>query len=238
MEEFKNPQTELENGLGKRINSLHTNAVVDDISQTVKDLVVGREDYPYDQQRLISKYGNDIVTHIRVGRTPLPSTITKLLNLVTFGGFQKMIDKSPYDDLFHLFCIISLDSGVDILVEKNQAINMKRVSGYRSYNPKGSEYIDINVRNGLSFTELLNNTRKIMGRDFFNYHPTNNNCQDFIVSLLSGSGILSNDAKDFIKQNVTSIFTKYPRTRKLMATLTKIGTAADVVSKGFKLKFI
>jgi len=232
LSEFKNPQKELENGLIRRTRS--SPSVSDDVIQTIKESIFGREDYPYDQQRLLNKYGDDIVSSIRIGRTPLPSTLTKVLNFVTFGGFQKMVSNSPYDSLFHLFSIISLDSGVDILAEKNQSINMKVVRGY---NPKGAEYIDIRVPSGVSLAELMNNTRKKMGRDFFNYHPTNNNCQDWILAMLSASRLLTTSAKDFIKQNVTSIFTNYPRTRKFMATLTKIGTLSDVVQKGLKIKF-
>ena len=228
MEDFKNPQSELENGLSRRMKP---NAVIDDVGKTIKEAIYGREDYPYDQQRLLNKYGDNTVVSIRVGRTPLPSILTKVLNLVTFGGFQKLVDKS-YDDLFHLFSIISLDNGVDILIEKNQSINMKVVN---NYNPKGAEYIDVKV-SGITLSELLNDARKKMGKDFFNYHPTNNNCQDFIISLLSP--FLTNEAKNFIKQNVVSIFTKYPRTRKLMATLTKLGTASDVIQKGLKIKFV
>jgi hypothetical protein len=229
MDEFKNPQSELANGLSKRMKP----GVIEDVGNTVKEVIYGREDYPYDQQRLINRYGSNMVKRIRIGRTPLPSTLTKILNVVTLGGFNKMISKSPYDDLFHLFSIITLDNGVDILSEKNQSINMHVVHGY---NPKGAEYIDINNIPDISFVELLNNARKRMGRDFFNYHPTNNNCQDFIIALLGT--MLSSEAKDFIKQNVVSIFTNYPKTRKLMATLTKLGTAVDVVQKGLKLKFL
>ena len=106
------------------------------------------------------------------------------------------------------------------------------------YNPKGAEYIDVNGGGDITFGELLNNTRKKMGRNFFNYHPTNNNCQDWIIALLQGSSMLTNDVKNFIKQDVVDIFTKYPRTRRIMATLTKLGTALDVVQKGLKIKFI
>lgn len=233
LSEFKNPQDEVANGLSKRIQP-KTNAVIKDVTQTVKDLIYGREDYPYDQQRLITKYGDNIVRRIRIGRTPLPSILTKILNVITFGGFKKLVDKS-YDDLFHLFSIISLDNGVDILAEKNQSINMKAVN---NYNPKGAEYIDIDIGKDITFAELLNNTRKRMGKDFFNYHPTNNNCQDWMIALLQSSGLINNSAKDFIKQDVVSIFTKYPRTRRLMATLTKLGTASDVIQKGLKIKFI
>lgn len=236
--EFKNPQDEIQNGLSKRLQSNAiqdvTKDLVHDVGGTIKDIIHGREDYPYDQQKLLSKYGHNLVTHIRIGRTPLPSTITKILNIVTLGGFNKMLSKSPYDELFHLFSIITLDNGVHILVEKNQAINMHVVNGY---NPKGSEYIDINVPD-ISFADILNNTRKKMGRDFFNYHPTNNNCQDFIIDMLQASGLLTSSEREFIKQNVVDIFTKYPRTRKLMATLTKVGTGLDVIQKGLKLKFI
>jgi hypothetical protein len=233
LSEFKNPQAEVQNGLSKRIQP-KTNAVFEDISKTIKEVIYGRDDYPYDQQRLLNKYGDNIVVGIRIGRTPLPSVLTKILNLITFGGFNKLVSKS-YDDLFHLFSIITLDNGVTILAEKNQSINMKVVN---NYNPKGAEYIEVEDVGDITFGELLNNARKKMGKDFFNYHPTNNNCQDWIIALLQGSSMLTNDVKNFIKQDVVDIFTKYPRTRRIMATLTKLGTAADVVQKGLKIKFI
>lgn len=231
---FTNSTQESANGLSKRIqdNDIDVEKATKDVIQTTKDLLYGRDDYPVDQQRLITKYGNNIIKSMKIGRTPLPSTITTLLNMATLGAFKKLVDKSPYDKLFHLFCIITLDNGSKILIEKNQAINMKAVS---IYNPKNSEYMDVSIPNDLSFTDLLNNTRKKMGKNYFIYNASYNNCQDFIMNMLRTSSMLTNELSSFIKQDIISIFKQLPRTRKFMNTITQIGTGIDIVRKGLRI---
>lgn len=200
------------------------------IYDATKALIFGRSDYPADQKRIIDKYGSNAITHIRVGRTPLPSALTSVLNIVTLGAFQQLVKQSPYDKLFHLFSIITLDNGLRILLEKNEAINMKIIS---SYNPKNTEYVDASyIPSGLTFKELLDNGQKIQGGKWFKYNATSNNCQDFIIALLKGSSILTKELQDFIKQDVKSIFQTLPLTKKIMNTVTGLGSKIDIVKKG------
>jgi hypothetical protein len=197
-----------------------------------KSLIYGRSDYSPDQKRIIEKYGNSAIRHIRIGRTPLPSAINSVLNIVTFGAFQKLLQSSPYDKLFHLFSIIELDNGTKILLEKNAQINMKVVS---AYNPKNTEYVDATyIPSGLTFKELLDNGQKIQGNKWFKYNGTTNNCQDYIISVLKGSSVLTKELQDFIKQDVKSIFQTLPITKQIMNTITGLGAVVDVVQKGGK----
>ena len=94
---------------------------VKDVKKTTKEVIYGREDYPSSHQRIINKYGEYRIKNIRVGRTPLPSIITKILNVVSLGAYNKLLKESPYDKLFHLFVVITLSNGtvVKILLEKN-----------------------------------------------------------------------------------------------------------------------
>ena len=207
-----------------------------DIVKTGKELIYGRSDYPVEQKRIIDRYGDRTIKSIKIGRTPLPSTLTKALNMVSLGAFNKLVEKSPYDDLFHLFCILTLDNGsvVKILLEKNEAINMKVVS---NYNPKNAEYVDVpRVPSNLTFNDLLNNARKVQGSKFFNYNSASNNCQRFISDLLKGSSMLTSDLSKFITQDVKSIFKKLPITQKIINTLTNLGGAVDVIKKGLRIK--
>ena len=226
---FENNQQSVENGLSKLTKTK------DDIVDTVKELVFGRKDYPIEQQRIIDKYADKKITNIKVGRTPLPKFITMTLNIVTLGQFDKIIGRSDYDSLYHLFSIITLSNGaqIKILLEKNEAINMKVVS---NYNPKDAEYIDIDISKDITFGQLLDGARKIQGGNFFKYNATNNNCQDFILALLKGSSILTSEASTFIKQDVKTLFKNLPRTKKLINTVTNLGGAIDIVKKKLRIK--
>jgi hypothetical protein len=247
MENFENKLETVSNGLTKQLEKKvepvvetvketvknvekKVEPVVETVKETVKELINGRKDYPADQQRIIDKYGDRKITNIKIGRTPLPKFITATLNIVTLGQFDKIIGRSDYDDLYHLFSIITLSDGtqVKILLEKNDAINMKVVS---SYNPKGAEYIDIDVSKDITFADLLNGGRKVQGDKFFKYNATHNNCQDFILALLRGSSIATSEATAFIKQDVKSLFKNLPKTKKFINSVTSLGGAVDIIKK-------
>jgi hypothetical protein len=209
---------------------------VKDVAKTTKAVVYGQKDFPEIQQRIIDKYGEYKIKNIKVGRTPLPSVLTKVLNVVSLGGFNKLLDKSPYDKLFHLFVVITLSNGsvIKILLEKNETLNIKVVS---NYNPKGAEYIEVTgIPSSLTLNDLLNGVKKRQGSDLFKYNALYNNCQDFILDLLKGSSISNNNLQNFIKQDVKSIFKNYPLTRKFINTLTNLGGKIDVIKKGLRIK--
>jgi len=195
-----------------------------------KAIIFGIKDYSPDQKKIIEKYGANAITSIKIGRSPLPSAINAILNIVTLGAFQKLLKQSPYDKLVHLFCIITLDNGVKILLEKNERINIKVVS---SYNPKNSEYVDATyIPSGLTFKELLDNGKQVLGNKYFKYDAIKSNCQDYILNVLKGSSILNDNLQQFIKQDVETIFKTLPITKKIMNAVTGTGAVVDVIKKG------
>lgn len=200
------------------------------IYDATKALVFGRSNYPPVQKQLIDKYGSQAITDIKIGRTPLPKLLTSILNIVSLGQFQNIMKQSPYDKLYHLFCIITLDNGTKILLEKNEAINMKTVS---SYNPKNTEYEEATyIPSGLTFKELLDNGKQIQGKKWFVYNAVTNNCQDFLIAVLKGSSILTKQLQDFIKQDVKSLFDTLPISKKIVDIATGIGNKIDIIKKG------
>jgi hypothetical protein len=195
-----------------------------------KALIFGRTDYPADQKALLEKYGSNTITNIKIGRSPLPSFINTALNVLTLGAFQQILRKSPYDKLYHLFSIITLDNSTQILIEKNQAINMKVVS---SYNPKNTDYVEVpSIPSGLTFQTVMDNTKKSLGSKFFTYDAIKNNCQLFIKTILSSNNLLTKQYKDFIEQNVREMFKDFQILQKVIHGITSVGTALDIVKKG------
>lgn len=195
-----------------------------------KTVIFGRTNYPKDQLRLIDQFGQNTIVSIRIGRTPLPNTIYTALNVLSFGQFKKLLNRSPYDDLYHLFSLITLSSGQVVLLEKNQAINMRIIS---NYNPKGTEWIDVPITHpDIQFKTLLDNTQNALGKDYFIYNSISNNCQRFILTMLQSNGLLTPELQLFIYQDVKTLFQKLKYLQPVVDTITDLGTKIDIISKG------
>jgi hypothetical protein len=69
---------------------------------------------------------------------------------------------------------------------------------------------------------------------FIPYHPSSNNCQDFILSVLKSNGI--NDGHDFVKQNTEMIFKNKGWLSSTAKSVTDLGGYADALLKGGMLK--
>jgi len=198
-----------------------------------KTLVYGRTDYPQDQKNLIGEVGNSVVRNIRIGRTPLPTILNTAINIVTLGAFKKALNRSPFDKLYHLFIILTLDGGKTVLLEKNAAINMQLNPPTP---PKGTTFFDVNaIPSTLTFKLLLENTKTFMGTKFFPYDSIKNNCQDFILSIFKANHLLTQPIVDFVKQDVNGLFKNFTNTKKLMNAVTNLGGVADIAMKGGRL---
>lgn len=129
------------------------------------------------------------------------------LNVVTLGAFDKAVKKSGYDKAFHLALVIN----EKFVVDKQEVIKLSRSI------PRGktteSKTIPV-TKSGVTIGQLLEGARKVMGdKKFTGYNAKSNNCQDFIIALLEGSGLMpaDQDTRDFIKQDATAIFKKLPK---------------------------
>jgi hypothetical protein len=196
-----------------------------------KTVIFGRTTYPADQLRLLERVGQNTIVSIRLGRTPLSQTIYTALNVLSFGQFQKLLNRSPYDDLYHLFSLITLSSGKTLILQKNQAIDMRIIQN--TYNPKGTEWIDVPIAHpDITFKTLLDNTQNALGRDYFIYNSISSNCQRFILEMLKSNGLLTEQLQTFIYQDVKTLFNKLKYLQPVVDTLTDLGTKMDIISKG------
>ncbi len=71
-----------------------------------------------------------------------------------------------------------------------------------------------------------------MGPKFFPYHPSTNNCQDFISGVLQANGIRDKQVFDFVKQDTTMIFKNKGWLSGMAKQITDLGGYADVVMRG------
>tara|TARA_R110002073_G_scaffold6140_1_gene37093 strand:+ start:504 stop:2480 length:1977 start_codon:yes stop_codon:yes gene_type:complete len=179
---------------------------------------------------LLNKYGDVAIKSAVIMRTPVSGLMTGALSIFSGGKFGERQKEKEFDELFHLFIVFTLSNGKRVVVEKNERINVE-------LNPKSrphTETEDIkNIPTGLTLNNVLEKTKASMGdKKFFGYSARDNNCQDFLVALVSANDMGTAEDLRFIKQDTKYLFKNLTGLRKLSNTLTDIGARANVFMEG------
>lgn len=155
-------------------------------------------------KKMLNLYGNEIITDIIVGRNPIDSNVSKFLNTLSGNKLNEELKKKNYDDLFHLYLTVKTANGNYFEIDKTAILNITQ-----RYNwPKKDEYISIkndNKMNILTLNKMMAKTQQLMGNNFQNYSARNNNCQDFIISILTANNLIRPEYKEFIKQDAEEL---------------------------------
>ena len=184
-----------------------------------KKLIYGRQEFSPKVKTFLKQFGRIPIRHITICRNPI-NTITSI---------AKIVATVPYDKLYHLYLKIELQTGQQLILEKNQQINMDLFRGYN----KDTETKEINENFvNLTIDMMLNRTKQAMGNNFFTYRAGDNNCQTFIYTLLKSNNLLNQDNESFILQRKTNEIFKNDTLRKFTNTLTDIAGRLDVVKQG------
>ena len=214
--------------IGRKVKSAFVD--IGQKTETLFNKVVNSDKaYPPNLTAIKNELGNEIITSLQIGRTPVPKAITSAMNAVSLGGFNKIFKTLPYDKLFHLFLIITTDKG-KFMLEKNERINVNK-----SYPTNGLETRNVVIPNDLTVNTLIDTTQSFMGGNFLPYDPANQNCQDFILSLLKANNIATFELADFVKQDTSEIFKQNPNLAKISKGLTDVGAAINVIQQGGRL---
>jgi hypothetical protein len=202
------------------------------VGQYAKAVVFGRgEVYPPKVRTLIEKFGTSKITSAELRRSPVQSLLTSAMNALTFGKFKKNMSQTPYDQLFHLQIVLTLENGTKLLLEKNEVINMDVLTSQSL--PKGTEVLPITPFTSVVLNDALEKTKASMGsKAYFDYNAENNNCQDFISSFLKANGIGGASDYAFVKQDTKKLFKGLSGLAKTAYTLTELGERANVALTG------
>jgi hypothetical protein len=196
----------------------------------VKTILMGRNDLPPKVRNILKKLGGEIIINYKLKRAPVSSFLRSALSAVSFGEFNKRFEASEYDDLFHLYLEITTQNNNTLNIEKNEVINFEMSPEVR---PKEEVKNIENFPVGITINELMNKTKEYMGQsNFINYSANNNNCQDFILSVLDANNIGDESDKEFVKQDTAFLFENLPYLRKISNTITTLGARANVITTG------
>ena len=146
-------------------------------------------------RKLLEQVGDEKITSIKLFRKPI--------SLSSFAKFIGALKGTSYDSLLHLGLILNNK----YLLDKQEVIHFER-SGV----PSGSETLDVDVNKDITINQLLEATRKRMGdSNFTSYSSRRNNCQDFVMNVLSANGLSSPIYTQFIKQDLQQVFENLPK---------------------------
>ena len=107
--------------------------------------------------------------------------------------------------VFHLALVVKTTTGKNIIIEKNEIINIS--NGKReTLKNLSAQTMNVDMRNKqLKINQMLENTWKVLkNRRYFAYDTYDNNCQMFIKSILEENKVYSQAITDFLHQDITS----------------------------------
>jgi len=198
---------------------------------TAKALWYGRDKLPPNVRKIMEKHGNDEIDYIQVARNPLASSTKLALDVASLGTFsrdaKKLMKEKSYDSLFHLYMVITLKNGKNILTEKNAQINME----YKGVRRDATSKL-VSVNKKLSLNTLMANTKKRMGAKFLPYDGFKNNCQSYIISILKANNLGNETIYKFVKQDTSGIFKTSPIFAKVTRLVTDLGAKLDILKQG------
>lgn len=227
--EFINPDSLLRSTVGKVENEIFNN---DSISRRrISDVFKGiRNNLPPSVRRFLEQYGDELIQNIMIRRDPIQSALNTAFELITLGQWSKAKSKEKYDDLFHLGLVLTLSSGKQILIEKNEVINIGDLKPLE----KDSQTLNLSqLIPPISLNQFIANGVAMKGDDFYRYDPFENNCQDFVAILLRANNKYSPEAKNFVKQPVESLLKQLPEwTQSIAKGITDLGAIANVALEG------
>lgn len=207
-------------------------SVVNKTTEVAKKVITGNTGMPPNVKKILDKDGDKIISKIVIARTPLGSALMSALNVASLGDFKKKLKDTPYDKLFHLKLIITLQNGTKLALEKEERVNLSN----KTQPKKGQEEIDVPVDKTITLNQLYHNAEIRMGDRFYPYSAKDNNCQNFVLNVLQASNLGGSNDYEFVKQNTQSLFADDNYLRKLSNTLTDIGARFNVLMQGGKIR--
>lgn len=202
---------------------------------TVKEAFRGNPSkYNYATKETLTEFGKNKIVSMKVARTPLNKLLTNIVDAISNNKFSELVKKYGIDDLFHLSLVVTLDNGQDIIIEKNEVINVNKLENSHTLNDK-TEYLTVPIdpSKQITLNTLMKNTRLFMGDDYLGYEGMRNNCQNFIISILKSNHLLNKKISEFTYQNVAPVReelqkTGYAYVEKVMNGITN---TASVLSR-------
>lgn len=172
-------------------------------------------------KNFLKAHGDEEIESVELGRVPIQSAISTVMNLISQGEYNKQMDKKGYDAFFHLFIIIN----DKYRLEKNQNVNV--ITNYK----RGDDEDRISLGTSKNtINEFVETAEKKMGKDDFwrNYEGLRNNCQWWAENTIAANGLSRSKANDFAFQDTQELRDAInPQVQEALKETTSIASGID-----------
>lgn len=202
------------------------------ILTNVKDAISGADDPRGTPsiRKLLDTYGDYKITQIQVCKKPIMSIFRAIGNIITFGDLNRYLKSKNYDDLYHLYIVLSLSNGTKLLykIDKNARVDASKIIPSWTEDSTCTGIIKTNIL----VKDLISKTMSRMGKSFFIYNAKSTNCQHFVTNVLQANNLFNPKLNSFINQNIEDLFEDHPIIEKVIKKITDIGKSASILIEG------
>jgi hypothetical protein len=179
----------------------------------------------YLRRLLASDQGNMVIRSVEIVRVPIEKQYAYIMGIVSRGAIPAQMQKLSYDDLLHLYVVLTLANGVKYICEKNQRVVFKKgtVNGNDSIGP-----FPVNR----SLRDFFENARIHVGgwEKLMGYDPSNGRtCQDFVLALLGGNNLLTYPRRKWVRQDLKTIMETSPKTSAMVSAVISVVGLAEAL---------
>ena len=159
-----------------------------------------RETIPPAVRSFLAKHGQERVTQLAVGRSPVHSVITKLLNLLSLGKFDEVRKELGVVTVWHTFLLMTLSSGKQVVLEKNHVVQLEGASQRQL----DAEHLQMALHAHPTLQQVVERAEKRQP-GFWLYSHSDNSCQQLVHVVLASMPEIgkseTGQADAFFKQN-------------------------------------
>lgn len=161
-------------------------------------------------KKTLEQYGNKQIKDIKIFKEKIDGYVRKAISVIS----------DSQGNLYHLGLLITLDDGTEITCDKDHVVNVNVGSPIKST----TEVLDVDLKGKhITLNELLEKAIETVGKDqIFEYNALGGrNCQNFVVDVLSSSGLLTKAQEKWTLQSLQDLKDK-----------SRLGDDTEAVVKG------
>lgn len=159
------------------------------------------------------KYGKHQVTGLTLIRTPVTDWLRRVVDLLSFGQLGKLIARH-FDAVFHLALIIRLHDGTLLLTEKRPHIHVGLLPS-DAVKEDTKQLVCSAYKQVLTLGQIMAKAQRQMGPKFLTYEPITNNCQYYVMNVLTAAAAIDSPTHEFIIQPISQLL-QYEMKHQLM----------------------
>jgi hypothetical protein len=173
--------------------------------------LTSNEHLPKKFRKFLKAHGRDKIKSLAMMRAPVAKPGVMAMQLLTAGRWDEFKKRGGVDEVYHTSIIIN----GNIVLEKLEKLEGRVDAEYAKM--EGAELYPIDVNEDITIAEFLEKGRKQMGTAFYTYDAFRSNCQTWVMNMVSANGLLDEEGRKWIKQDIDKLIKELPALTKYAA---------------------